>query len=124
MPNPGPTANQKAFLSKHGIVIPPLKTGATSLIRYITKDKGIAEEPDKDRIDIVKKLQQEWIGKRVTHGMSRGTVSHLVARNPKGMRAFGGNLIDPCPLQAHVIFDEGKQAAAVSLRSLKILPEQ
>ena len=71
------TDKQRACLERMGIVPPPTRYACSTLIAYVIAGRpGLAREPGL-RCATIKKLQGQYLGKRVTSGGRIGTVLYL-----------------------------------------------
>ena len=86
-----PTSEQRKFFENTGVVCPPSKIVARTLINYIqsNRNKGTKEE----RILMLQEAQRKWINAPVTRLANKtlcGTILYLSARSPQMLlEAYG-----------------------------------
>lgn len=89
MPGPKPTAEQESSFERYKLRCPPARSAACSLINYIEYEHPLEDNTREERLMVVSKVQEEWIGKPVCHpitGDPVGTVVYLLARSNSEMR--------------------------------------
>jgi len=112
MPPPVPTLRQREFLSSRGILVPPSKAAASTIIGFVKKGNFAGSaETESQRIGAVIAAQTRFNGKRVQHRTETqwtGEVRYILAKSAHEMldrQKVGEDTGDKSPFRAHVVWD-------------------